>query len=69
MTLGDLVNRFCDNVIESKPCEMRFDGVSVRLYPILTENNPNWRKTHVGVVPRVTQSSQVTQSLKEEAAK
>ncbi len=54
--LAELIKGFRANVREGNPCEMRFDGKSIQLYPIdVPEIIPAWKqaiinRTHIGIV-------------------
>jgi len=47
--LADLVKGFRANVREGHPCEMRFDGEKIQLYPHPNDQNPGSGKTFVGI--------------------
>ena len=52
-TLADLIKSFRHNVREGNPCNMRFEGKTIQLYPT-DINHPNYHKTKCGIVVKAS---------------
>ena len=55
--LADLTKAFRANIREGNPCEMRFDGETIQLYPIHPENIETWNRTRCGMVTKPSKKS------------
>jgi len=59
--LADLIKTFRANIREGNPCEMRYDGETIQLYPIhpenIEENIEVWNRTRCGMVTKPSKKS------------